>query len=48
MAVSITRWHYLLLYSDRLVAISRESEKTVWEEMLPLVCFTQLGVFPVH
>ncbi|ODN76696.1 hypothetical protein L202_05330 [Cryptococcus amylolentus CBS 6039] len=34
--VAITRWHWLLLYPDQVVAISRENEKLVWEERLPL------------
>jgi hypothetical protein len=32
----ITQYHYLLLYQNRIVGISREEEKVVWEEMLPL------------
>ncbi|WWC68724.1 uncharacterized protein I206_102658 [Kwoniella pini CBS 10737] len=36
IAVSITQWHWLLLYSNRIVGISRETEKVVWDEQLPL------------
>ncbi|EIW66818.1 hypothetical protein TREMEDRAFT_40794 [Tremella mesenterica DSM 1558] len=36
ISVSITQWHWLLLYPTRIVGISRESEKQVWEENLPL------------
>jgi len=40
LSITITQWHWLLLYEDRLVAIARENEKIVWEETLPLVCPT--------
>ena len=40
LSITITQWHWLLLYDDRLVAIARENEKIVWEETLPLVCPT--------
>ncbi|WVR03897.1 hypothetical protein IAU60_000896 [Kwoniella sp. DSM 27419] len=36
LAVAITQWHWLLLYSDRVVGVSRENEKVVWNEQLPL------------
>ncbi|WWC97049.1 hypothetical protein V866_003926 [Kwoniella sp. B9012] len=36
IAVSITQWHWLLLYPNRIVGISRETEKVVWDEHLPL------------
>ncbi|WWC87797.1 uncharacterized protein L201_002689 [Kwoniella dendrophila CBS 6074] len=35
-AISITQWHWLLLYPNRIVGISRETEKVVWDEQLPL------------
>lgn len=38
LSIAITQWHWLLLYTDRLVAVARENEKVVWEEALPLVC----------
>jgi hypothetical protein len=37
ISIAITQWHWVLLYSDRVVGVSRENEKVVWEEMLPLV-----------
>ena len=37
VSIAITQWHWLLLYSDRVVGVARESEKVVWDEMLPLV-----------
>lgn len=37
IAVAVTQWHWLLLYSDRVAGVSRENEKVVWEEKLPLV-----------
>lgn len=37
IAVAVSQWHWLLLYSDRVVGVSRENEKVVWEEKLPLV-----------
>ncbi|KAK8861498.1 hypothetical protein IAR55_002319 [Kwoniella newhampshirensis] len=36
IAVAMTQWHWLLLYSDRIVGVSKENEKMVWEEALPL------------
>jgi hypothetical protein len=36
ISITITEWHYLLLYVDRIVAISREDETVVWSESLPL------------
>ncbi|EAL21567.1 hypothetical protein CNBC6050 [Cryptococcus deneoformans B-3501A] len=36
IAVAVTQWHWLLLYSDRVAGVSRENEKVVWEEKLPL------------
>lgn len=36
ISITITEWHYLLLYVDRIVAITREDEKVVWSEALPL------------
>ncbi|KAK4687400.1 vacuolar protein sorting-associated protein 18, partial [Tremellales sp. Uapishka_1] len=36
ISIAITQWHWILLYTDRVVGISRESEKVVWEETLPL------------
>ena len=36
ISITITEWHYLLLYVDRVVGISREDEKVVWQESLPL------------
>ncbi|WWD16593.1 hypothetical protein CI109_101021 [Kwoniella shandongensis] len=36
ISIAITQWHWLLLYNDRVVGISRENEKIVWEEALPL------------
>ncbi|WVN85777.1 uncharacterized protein L203_100928 [Cryptococcus depauperatus CBS 7841] len=36
ISVTITPWHWLLLYADKVVAVSREDEKIVWEERLPL------------
>jgi len=35
--IAISQWHWILLYSDRMVGISRETEKVVFEEKLPLV-----------
>jgi hypothetical protein len=37
ISVVITQWHWLLLYSDRIVGVSRETEKVVWDEALPVV-----------
>ena len=37
ISIAITQWHWLLLYAEKVVAISRETEKVVWEEALPLV-----------
>ena len=34
---AVTDWHWLLLYQDQLIGISRESEKEVYRERLPLV-----------
>lgn len=36
ISMAISKWHWLLLFDDRIVAISRESEKVVWDESLPL------------
>ncbi|WRT65614.1 uncharacterized protein IL334_002559 [Kwoniella shivajii] len=36
VAVAVTQWHWLLLYQNRIVGISRETEKVVWDEQLPL------------
>ncbi|WVQ94630.1 hypothetical protein IAU59_001710 [Kwoniella sp. CBS 9459] len=41
LAVAITPWHWLLLYSDRVIGISRENEKVVWNEQLPLAADEQ-------
>ena len=38
LSVVISQYHWLLLYETRLVAISRETEKTVWEESISIVC----------
>lgn len=37
VSIAITQWHWLLLYPDRVVGVARESEKVVWDEMLPIV-----------
>lgn len=37
ISMVITQWHWLFLYPERIVAVSRESEKVVWDEELPLV-----------
>lgn len=37
ISLTITRYHWLLLYPDRVVGISRETEQAVWDEALPLV-----------
>ncbi|ORX36495.1 Pep3/Vps18/deep orange family-domain-containing protein [Kockovaella imperatae] len=36
LAVTITKWHWLLLYSDRIVGVSRETEKVVYNEAIPV------------
>jgi hypothetical protein len=36
VSLAITEWHYLLLYTDRIVGIAREDERIVWDEALPL------------
>ena len=32
----VTQWHWLFLYNDRIVGVSRETDKVVWEEPIPL------------
>nr|XP_018264614.1 uncharacterized protein I303_02787 [Kwoniella dejecticola CBS 10117]OBR86772.1 hypothetical protein I303_02787 [Kwoniella dejecticola CBS 10117] len=41
ISVSITQWHWLLLYSNRIIGISRETEKVVWDEQLPMAADEQ-------
>ena len=36
LGIAISQWHWLLLYSDRLVGISRATEKVVFEESIHL------------
>ncbi|ORY29496.1 Pep3/Vps18/deep orange family-domain-containing protein [Naematelia encephala] len=43
ISISITQWHWLLLYPDRIIGVSRENEKVVWDEMLPLVSTRNLS-----
>lgn len=43
ISVVITQWHWLLLYSDRIVGVSRETEKVVWDEVLPVVSIPSAG-----
>jgi hypothetical protein len=35
--VAISQWHWILLYTDRIVGIARETEKVVFEERISLV-----------
>lgn len=35
--MSLTEFHFVLLYSDRVVGISNLNEQLAYEEMLPLV-----------
>jgi len=37
ISMTVTQYHYLLLYSDRVCAVGRLDERLVWEERLPLV-----------
>lgn len=41
VGIAISQWHWLLLYSDRIVGIARETEKVVFDEKLPLVSRTR-------
>lgn len=34
--MAISRWHWLFLYENRIVAVSRETEKVVWDETISL------------
>ncbi|BEI83429.1 hypothetical protein CcaverHIS002_0400330 [Cutaneotrichosporon cavernicola] len=36
ISCAVSEWHWLFLYADRIVAVSRLSEKVVWDEPLPL------------
>ncbi|KAL7419717.1 tethering complex subunit [Cryptotrichosporon argae] len=36
ISVVITRWHWLFLYADHVVAVASETEKVVWDEALPM------------
>lgn len=36
ISVAISRWHWLFLYENRVVAVSRENEKVVWDESITL------------
>ena len=37
LSITVTDFHYLLLYPDRLLAISRLNEQVTYEELLPRV-----------
>ena len=37
ISVAISQWHWILLYTDRIVGIARETEKVVFEERISLV-----------
>jgi hypothetical protein len=37
LAIALTEWHFVALFSDRLVAFSRLGERLVWESRVPLV-----------
>ena len=44
LSLTVTDFHYLLLYADRLVAVGRLNEQVVYEELLPRVRRWPLGV----
>lgn len=37
IGVAISQWHWILLYHDKMVGISRETEKVVFDEKIALV-----------
>ncbi|GMK58572.1 hypothetical protein CspeluHIS016_0600140 [Cutaneotrichosporon spelunceum] len=36
ISFAVSEWHWIFLYDDRVTAVSRLSEKVVWDEPLPL------------
>lgn len=44
ISMTVTQYHYLLLYVDRVCAVGRLDERLVWEERLPLVRRISLGL----
>lgn len=38
LSMGMTEFHFILLYSDRVVAVRRLDYKIIYEELLPLVC----------
>lgn len=38
LSVALTEFHFLLLYQDRVCAVSSLDDKLVYEELLALVC----------
>jgi hypothetical protein len=41
-AITMTDYHYVLLFERRVVGISRITERVVWEEMIPMVSCSSL------
>jgi hypothetical protein len=37
ISIALTKWHWILLYQDRILGIARENGKVVYNEPLPLV-----------
>jgi vacuolar protein sorting-associated protein 18 len=38
ISISLTEFHFLLLYADRIVGISTLNGKQTYEDVIPLVC----------
>ena len=43
ISMSLTEFHFLMLYQDRVLGISNLNEQLAYEELLPLVCFLEIS-----
>ena len=46
LSISLTEFHFVLLYKDRVVGICNLNDALVYEELLPLVCHQLIVVYP--
>ena len=44
VSIALTEFHFILLYSDRIVGICNLDERLTYDERLPLVCLKALSV----
>ena len=46
MSMVFTDFHFVLLYRDRVIAVSTLNEEVTYEDILPLVCITAVVAWP--